>query len=89
MAASAPITCTANTWIKVATAVTSATIHKLSTLPNVYKETYVANLAAAPTNDDNAILAFGEKDLFEFIDSASSDVYIKAVGVDGSVRVDA
>ena len=83
------VPCAADTWVKVATAVTSATIHKIGLLPGVYKWTYVANLAAAPTDDSDAVLAFGDKDLLEFIDSASSDVYIKAVKKDGSVRVDA
>jgi hypothetical protein len=88
MGASAPITCTANTWVKVATAVTSAVIHKLGLSPNVYKQTYVATGASAPANDNNAVLAFGCSDSFVFADSTSSDIYIKAVGVDGSVRTD-
>ena len=88
MAASAPITCTANTWVKVATNVTSATIHKLSVSPNIYKETHVATGAAAPANENNAILAFSGCDSFIFSASAASDVYIKAVGVAGSVRTD-
>ena len=88
MGASAPITCTANTWVIVATNVTSAIIHKLSLSPNVYKQTYVATGAAAPANDNNAVLAFGDCDSFIFSESTLSDVYIKAVGVDGSVRTD-
>ena len=66
MAASAPISCTANTWVKVATGVTSAVIHKLSTSPNVYKQTYVETAAAAPTDDTNAVLAFSCADSFIF-----------------------
>ena len=89
MSASAPITCTANTWVMVATNVTSAVIHKLSVSPNVYKQTYVNTGAAAPANDNNAVLAFGSSDEFEFSDSTASDVYIKAVGVAGSIRTDA
>lgn len=88
MAASTPITCTANTWVKVATNVTSAIIHKLSLSPNVYKQTYVNTGAAAPANDNNAILAFGDSDEYVFSDSTASDIYIKAVGVAGSVRTD-
>lgn len=88
MSASAPITCTANTWVKVATNVTSATIHKIGLGPNVYRQTYVATGAAAPANDNNAVLAFGDCDSFIFSESAASDVYIKAVGVAGSVRTD-
>ena len=88
MSASAPITCTANTWVKVATNVTSALIHKLSVAPNVYKQTYVDTTDPAPTDDNNAVLAFGSSDEFSFSDSTASDIYIKAVGVAGSVRTD-
>jgi hypothetical protein len=88
MSASAPITCTADTWVKVATNVTSATIHKLSNSPNVYKQTHVDTGAAAPANDNNAVLAFGQCDSFIFSESTASDVYIKAVRVAGSVRTD-
>jgi hypothetical protein len=89
MPASAPITCTADTWVKIATGVTSAVIHKLSVSPNVYKQTYVATTDPAPTDDLNAVLAFGDCNSFIFSESESSDIYIKAVRVDGSVRVDA
>jgi hypothetical protein len=88
MSASAPISCPAGQWTKVATNVTSATIHKLSVLPGVYKQTYVATGAAAPANDNNAVVAFGDCDSFIFSESTLSDVYIKAVGAVGSVRTD-
>lgn len=88
MAASAPITCTAGAWTIVATGVTSAIIHKLSVLPGLYKQTYVPTTDPAPANDDNAVVAFGDCDSFIFSESALSDVYIKAVGADGSVRTD-
>ena len=88
MGASAPITCTANTWVKVATNVTSAIIHKLSVAPNLYKQTYVNTGAAVPANENNAILAFGVSDEFSFSDATASDVYIKAVGAAGLVRTD-
>jgi hypothetical protein len=55
----------------------------------VYKQTYVATAAPAPTDDDNAIVAFRNGAPHEFTDAASSDIYIKAVKFDGSVRVDA
>ena len=89
MSASAPIICTADTWVKVATAVTSAVIHKLSLLPGVYKQTYVDTGEAAPTDDDNAIAYFDNCNSETFADSTSSDIYIKAVKKAGSVRTDA
>ena len=88
MSASAPITCTADTWVIVATNVESQTIHKLSNAPNVYKETHVDTGNAAPTNDDNSVLAFGTCDSYIVSTSPAQDVYIKAVRVDGSVRID-
>ena len=89
MSASAPIVCTANVWVKVATAVTSAVVHKLSLLPGMYKQTFVDTGDAAPTDDDNAIAAFNGCNSFIFSESTSSDIYIKAVKKAGSVRVDA
>ena len=88
MSASAPITCTADTWVIVATNVTSATIHKLSNSPNVYKQTHVDTGGSAPANDDNAISAFSSCDSRVFDEGTASDIYIKAVSVAGSVRVD-
>ena len=88
MPASAPIACAADTWVKVATGVTSAVIHKLSVAPSLYKQTYVPTTDPAPTDDDNAVLAFGSCDSFIFSDSDESDIYIKAVKNDGSVRTD-
>jgi hypothetical protein len=87
----APITvvCPADTWTKVATAVTSATVHKLNVLPSLYKQTFVATGGAAPTTDDDAVKAFNGCDSFIFSESASSDIYIKAVKKAGEVRVDA
>ncbi len=89
MAASAPIPCAADTWVKIATGVTSAVIHKLSVRPSLYKQTFVDTTDPAPTDDLNAVLAFGNCESFIFSESASSDIYIKAVKFAGSVRVDA
>jgi hypothetical protein len=89
MAAPVTVTCTADTWVKVATGVTSAVIHRISTAPNVYKMTYVATAAAAPTDDSLAALMFSDSPNEEkFSNSASSDIYVKAVKVAGEVRVD-
>jgi hypothetical protein len=90
MAAPVSVTCTANTWTLVKAGTTSAIIHRISTAPNVYKMTYVANTAPAPTNDSLAALMFSASPDEEiFSNSSSSDLYVKAVGVDGEVRVDA
>jgi hypothetical protein len=89
MATPVSVTCTADTWVKVATGVTSTIIHRISTAPNVYKMTYVPNAAAAPADDSLAALMFSDSPNEEkFTNSSSSDVYVKAVKVDGEVRVD-
>lgn len=90
MAASNPaaITCTADTWVKVANSVESGVIHRTSVAPNVYKKTFKIAGQAAPTDDDEAVLVFGSSN--EDIISSESviDVYIKAVRVAGEVVVD-
>lgn len=90
MANPAIFTCTANTWVKVATAVTSATLHKRSNEPNVYKQTFRLTAEAAPTDDSDAALLFAGGGTVEQISNdVAIDVYVKAVGVDGEVRTDA
>ena len=83
------VPCAADTWVKVATAKTSAVVHKIGLLPGVYKQTFVNTGDAAPTDDDTAIAAFDGCNSFIFSESTSSDIYIKAVKKAGSVRVDA
>lgn len=82
------IVCTADTWILVAFAQTVGVIHKLSNLPNVYKQTYRLTGEAAPLNDDDAVLAFGRCDNFEINSGVAIDVYVKAVRVNGKIRAD-
>ncbi len=82
-------TCTADTWIEVATNVTSAIIHKISTSPNIYKQTYVDTGNPAPADDSKAVAAFNGCDSFIHSTSAAADIYIKAVSANGLVRVDA
>lgn len=90
MAAPSVVTCTADTWVKVATGITSATIHRLSVAPNVYRQTYVLTGVAAPADDSMAALMFSDSPNEEIHKSSEAvDYYVKAVGVAGSVRVDA
>ena len=89
MATPVVVTCTADTWVKVLTGVTTAVIHRISLAPNVYKQTYVPTTDTAPTDDSTAALMFSRHPNEEEVSSASSvDIYVKAVKVDGSVRVD-
>lgn len=90
MAAPVIVTCTADTWVKVATAITSATFHRISVAPNVYRMTHVNTGAAAPTDDSTAALMFSDSPNEEiFNNPVASDFYVKAVRGDGSVRRDA
>ena len=82
------VPCTADTWVKVATNTKTGTIDRLSVSPNVYKRTYRLTGQAAPANDADAALLFGESNQHVISHSVEIDVYVKAVGVDGSVRVD-
>lgn len=90
MAAPVVVACTANTWVLVATAITSATFHRISVLPGVYRMTHVNTGDAAPADDSTAALMFSDSPNEEiFANSVASDFYVKAVGAAGSVRRDA
>lgn len=90
MAAPTAVTCTLNTWVKVATSITSATIHRVSVAPGLYKQTYVLTGSAAPTDDNTAALMFSDSPNEEIHESSQAvDYYVKAVGAAGLVRVDA
>jgi len=86
MADPVSVSCTVGGWTKVATAVTSVTIHVLKTDPDLYAWTYRLTGTAAPT-----VLA-GDGVPFDgslpLVLSASSDVYVWPIGAAGSVRVD-
>jgi hypothetical protein len=79
-----------NTWVKVATGITTATIHRMSVAPNLYRQTFVLTGASAPANDSTAALMFSDSPNEEIVESSAAiDYYVKAVGAAGSVRVDA
>ncbi|MEE9499581.1 MAG: hypothetical protein V3V24_09610 [Nitrospinaceae bacterium] len=83
------VSCPDDTWILVAPNTQSASIHKLSVEPGVYKQTYRISGQAAPTDDTDAIIIFETDTLHIFSHSPGVDIYIKAIGGDGSVRLDA
>ena len=83
------VSCPAGVWTLVAASVTSATIHKRSHAPELYLQTYRIAGQAAPTDDALAILIFASGLLHNFAHTPVVDLYIKAVGADGSVRLDA
>jgi len=79
------VICTADTFVKVATGVTTGVVQKKSTSPNVYKFTTVPTGDAAPTDDSLAWLGFSCDNSEIISDSAAIDVYVKAVNVAGEV----
>lgn len=80
------VTCTADTWVKVADSVQTCIIHKTEFAPAKYLQTYRLEDDTAPSNDNDAVI-FDKLSLVVNVDEAI-DVYIKAVGVAGEVRLD-
>lgn len=82
------VACPAGVWTKVATAVTSGVILKQNNRPSSYIQTYRLTGEAAPANEDDAGPIFERSDYAEIGHNAAIDVYIKAKGAAGAVRVD-
>lgn len=78
--------CTKNAWVKVATGVTSAIIHKKITGPQYY-HTYRLTTDPAPTDLTDGIEMTDQS--IEYAHSAAIDIYIYAQSKAGSVRTDA
>ena len=83
------VPCPKGVWTMVAENTQSATIHKLSLEPSVYKQTYRISGRTAPTDDLDAIKIFETATSHVFSHSPGIDVYIKAIGNDGKIRLDA
>lgn len=79
------VACTADTWVKVATNVTTGFVWIMKTGPT-YMQTYRDTGEAAPGNDNDAVVMPAPG--MPISASAGIDVYIKARNVVGSVRVD-
>lgn len=82
------IACPADTWVKVADAVTTGVIHRRSVRPNIYKQTIRVAGNPAPTDDSDAVEAFDETGELAISSDTAIDVYIKAVRYAGEVRAD-
>jgi len=85
----AVITCTKDTWVKVATGILSGIVYRLSTSPERYVQTIRLTGQAAPTTMADAAEVFTNGDKAASVSSdAAVDVYVMACGAAGSVRVD-
>lgn len=86
----AVVECPESVWVKVAEGVTSGTIHRLVTLPEHYLHTYRNANDPAPIDNSDAALLFSGVSVFAAISNDTSiDVYVKAIGANGRIRVDA
>lgn len=79
---------TANTWVKVATNVTSGAIKKLSNKPAKYLETYRTTGGTTPSGIEEGAELFFNTVSESILSDTAIDVYVMAVGDSGKVRVD-
>ena len=79
------IACAADTWVKVATNIKTAMVHKKIT--GSYLHTYRLTGVAAPTDLADAINMYDSA--VEYNHSVEIDIYIYCQNEAGSVRVDA
>lgn len=86
MANPAIVNCTVDTWVAVATNVTAGKIYVLKTDPHIYLITHRLTGNPAPTDNTDAIELRNLEHTISL--PAASDVYVKAVGIVGQVRVD-
>jgi hypothetical protein len=87
------VVCAEDTWVKVATNATTGMVWALSVAPNMYLCTYRDTGNPAPADDDDAVIfpSSSPDDTnpgLPISASAGIDVYIKAKGAEGKVRVD-
>ena len=86
----AVVECPKNVWVKVAAEITSGTIHRLVTLPEHYLHTYRNANEPAPSDNSDAALLFSGVSVFAAVSNdVNIDVYVKAIGANGRIRVDA
>jgi hypothetical protein len=87
--APAMVTCTKDTWVKVAESVTAATIDMINGSPTAYLSTWRSTGEAAPTLASEGVSMFGESFQAVVQAGAAIDVYVMALGSAGQVRVSA
>jgi len=82
------VSCTADTWVKVATNVKSGWVHRLTEKTAVYMQNYRMTGGVAPTDLTEGVQIFEKDESEEIGANVGIDVYIYCVGETGSVRVD-
>jgi hypothetical protein len=82
------VSCTKDTWTKIATNVVTGTVYKQSNAPANYLQTFKLTGEAAPTDEDEAVVLFEPGRISVPISSDSAiDVYVMAKGADGVIVV--
>jgi hypothetical protein len=82
------IDCPAEKWKKVATGVTTGTIHKWDKSPYGYLHTYRETGGSAPTLKEEGIPAFVGSNTLTIAHTSLIDVYLYSLTDPGRVRVD-
>ena len=82
------INCPKGVWTQIAAATTTGTIHKLSVAPELYLQTYRLKGQPAPVGNDDATRLFSSGIVDNISNDGEIDVYVRAIGKDGKVRVD-
>jgi len=85
MANPATTVCTKDTWVKVADSITTGQIKIIDFAPDKYLETYRVEDDPAPTDDTDAA-PLNVASIIFFSDPV--DIYVKAIGAAGKVRLD-
>ena len=83
-----PVSCTADTWTKVATSVKSGMIHKLTKIDTKYLQTFRLTGEAAPTLKSEGVVVFENSSSATISSTVDIDVYIYSIGVTSTIRVD-
>jgi len=81
------VTCPANEWTLVAAGVINGIIHRMAQDAS-YLQTYRTANDAAPASSEEGVPLFDDSSTAEIAASNTIDVYVKAIGTTGSVRVD-
>ena len=88
MANPVSVSCPQDVWALVAESVTAGNIKKLNNKPIKYLETYRMTGGAAPTDKLEGAEMFVNGVSESISASAAIDVYVMAIGNDGTIRAD-
>lgn len=79
---------TADTWALVAENVTGGKLNRINTYPNKYIFTYRTTGDTAPVNQSEGVPIFQDSNTAIIETDSGIDVYVMALGQNGTIRVD-